>query len=139
MNMSSLSVNILDLPDEILLIIFKKLNNIDLLYSLVGVNQKLDKVACDIRFTKEVNLTTISPNDTSDSRLNAIVDRLYTHILPRIHNNVGSLSVQASLLQCILHSNNYPNLHKLTLLNLGMDMASRIFNSMLIDFSTIKQ
>jgi hypothetical protein len=138
MNMISVNVSILDLSDEILLIIFKQLNNIDLLYSLVDTNQKLDKVACDIHFTKDVNLTTISPNDISDSRLNAMVDRFYTHILRRIHNNVESLSVQASLLQRILRSNNYPNLHKLTLLNREMDMASHIFNSMLIDFSILQ-
>ncbi|CAF4638289.1 unnamed protein product, partial [Rotaria sp. Silwood2] len=125
MNMSSLNVNIFDLPDEILIIIFNKLNNVDLLYSLIGINPKLDKIVCDICFTKDINLMTISPNDTSDSRFNAMVDRFHTQILPRIHNNVESLSIQASLLQRILHSNNYPNLHKL---NLEMDMAFHIFN-----------
>jgi hypothetical protein len=136
--MESLTVSILHLPDEILLIIFKKLDNIDLLYSLVGVNQKLDKIACDIIFTKEVDLTTISSNDASDSKLNVMMDRFCACILLRIHNNVEALSVQASVLQNVFRTINYPNLHKLTILNLDMDMASAIFNSMLIYYYILK-
>ncbi|CAF3808873.1 unnamed protein product [Rotaria magnacalcarata] len=128
------NVSILDLPDEILLTIFKKLNNIDLLYSLIGINQKLDRFACDINFTKDVDLTTVSSNDTNNSRLNAMVDRFCTYILRRVHNNVACLSVQASLFQRILHSSNYPNLRKLTLVNLKIDRASHIFNSMFVNF-----
>jgi hypothetical protein len=137
MRMNNMIINILDLPDEILLTIFKKLNNIDLLYSLVGVNQKLDKVVCDINFTQAVDLTTVLSNEASDSRTNAIVDRFYTCILPRIHNNVESFTIQASFLQRILHTSNYPNLHKLTFVNLKLDMASQIFHSMLFDFSIL--
>jgi hypothetical protein len=40
--MNNSIVNIVDLPDEILLTIFKKLDNLDVLYSLVGVNTELD-------------------------------------------------------------------------------------------------
>ncbi|CAF3535389.1 unnamed protein product [Rotaria socialis] len=128
------NVSILDLPDEILLTIFKKLNNIDLLYSLMGISQKLDRFACDFYFTKDVDLTTVSSNDTSNSRLNVMVDRFCTYILPRIHNNVACLSVQASLFQRILHSSNYPNLRKLTLINLDIDTASHMFNSTFVNF-----
>ena len=128
--MDSFNVSILDLLDEILLTIFEKFNNIDLLYSLIGSNQKLDQVACDINFTKAIDLATVSSNDRSDSRLNTMVDRFCTYILPRIHNNVESLSVQTSLFQHILHASNYPKLHKFTLLNLEMDMTSHMFNSM---------
>ncbi len=138
MSMDNLSVSILDLSDEILLTIFKKLNNIDLLYSLMGINEKLDKVACDITITQSVDLTTISSNDVSDSRTNVIIDRFCSNIFPRIHDNVESLTVQASIFQRILHANNYPNLRKLTLVNLEPAMASKIFNSMLLDLSIFK-
>ncbi len=57
MSMNNLIVSILDLSEEILFTIFKKLNNIDLLCSLVGINQKLDKVVCDINFTQAVDIT----------------------------------------------------------------------------------
>jgi hypothetical protein len=35
-------LNILDLPNEILLNIFNKLNTVDVLYSLVDVNKRFD-------------------------------------------------------------------------------------------------
>ncbi len=40
-----------DLPDEILLDIFKNLNNLEVLYSLTGVNKRLNKIVHDPNFT----------------------------------------------------------------------------------------
>jgi hypothetical protein len=57
--MNNSTVGIVDLPDELLLTIFKKLDNFDVLYLLMGVNKKLDSVACDINFTRSVDLMTI--------------------------------------------------------------------------------
>jgi hypothetical protein len=57
------SVNILDLCDEILLIIFNKLKNIDVLYSLIEVNRKFDKLAEDITFTRSIDLMAIPTNE----------------------------------------------------------------------------
>jgi len=37
------NLNILDLPNEILLMIFKKLNMVDVLYSLVDITQRFDQ------------------------------------------------------------------------------------------------
>ena len=134
MSMNNLVIGILGLPDEILLTIFKKLDNVHLLYSLLGISPKIDKVLCDITFTQTVDLSTLLPNDASDSRSNAILDRFYTYILPRIHHSVESFVVQASSLQDILRASHYPNLRKLTLVNLAIDMVPRVFNSMLFDF-----
>ncbi|CAF4193149.1 unnamed protein product [Adineta steineri] len=130
--MTSINVHILDLPDEILLTIFNKVSNIDLLYSLMGINEKLDRITSDSMFTKDVDLTTVSSNGTNDSKLDIVVDRFCTYIFPRIHNNVESLGIQASIFHRILHADYYPNLHKLTLLNAEMDMASHIFNEISI-------
>jgi len=66
--MNSLIVSILDLSEEILFTIFKKLKNIDLLRSLGGINQKLNKVVCDINFTQAVDLTRVSSNEASAIR-----------------------------------------------------------------------
>ncbi|CAF1409152.1 unnamed protein product [Adineta steineri] len=126
--MTPINVHILDLPDEILLIIFNKFSNIDLLYLLMGISKRLDQITSDSMFTEDVDLTTISSYDTSDSRVNIVVDRFCTYILPRVHNNVESLSVQAPIFHRILGASHYPNLHKLTLLNIKIDMASDIFN-----------
>ena len=137
MSMNSLTINFLDLPDEILLTIFKKLSNTDLLYSLVGLNQALDKVVCDIKFTRIVDLTIVSSNEASELRSSAMLDRFYTYVLPRIRHNLESLTLQAEFLNRI-HAGIYPNLHKLTLVNLEISMASVIFKSMSIDFSRFK-
>ncbi len=139
MSMNDSFVNIVDLPDEILLIILKKLNRFDVLYSLVGVNEKLDNVACDINFTRAVDLLTISSNGVNNSITHAILDRFCMHILPRIHKNVECLTVESCFLQRVLHASNYLNLRKLTLINLELSMASDIFNGMLLDFSMFKK
>ncbi len=126
-------MSIVDLSDEILHTIFKKLDDFDVLYSLVGVNQRLNNVACDINFTRAVDLTTISSNEGDDVKNNAILDRFCMHILPRIHDNVECLTVQACFLQRALYAGHYLNLHKLTLVNLQLKMAFYIFKGTLVD------
>ncbi|CAF5218449.1 unnamed protein product, partial [Rotaria magnacalcarata] len=73
--MNNSMIRIVDIPEEMLLAIFEKLNNIDILYSLVGVNQKLDKVACDISFTRTIDLTMSSSDEAEYSGTNTILDR----------------------------------------------------------------
>jgi len=36
-----------DLPDELLMFIFKQMNNVEVLYSLFGVNERLDSLGID--------------------------------------------------------------------------------------------
>ena len=52
MNHSSIQFD--ELPDEILLIIFKKLDHIRVLYSFIGVNKRLQKIASDYFFPPNV-------------------------------------------------------------------------------------
>jgi hypothetical protein len=132
-------VNIDDLPDEILLNVFKRLHEFDVLYSLVGVNQKLDNVACDACFTRTVDLTTIPSNKGNDPITNAILDRFSMEILPRIRDKMECLIVEACFLQRVVRGSNYLNLRKLTLVNLKLKMASKIFNGMLLDCSMFKE
>ncbi len=49
--MAHLTINIFSLCDEMLLAILKKLDNADVLYSLIGVNTTFDRLARDITFT----------------------------------------------------------------------------------------
>ena len=49
-------INILDLPDEILLAIINKLNMIDILYSLVDVNQRFDRLVLDPLYIHHLDL-----------------------------------------------------------------------------------
>jgi hypothetical protein len=132
-------VNIDDLPDEILLNVFKRLHGFDVLYSLVGVNRKLDNVACDACFTRTVDLTTILSNKKDVPITNAILDRFSMEILPRIRDKMECLIVEACFFQRVVRGSNYLNLRKLTLLNLKLKMACKIFNGMLLDFSMFKE
>jgi hypothetical protein len=130
MSMSDSTINIVHLPDEILLTIFNKLSHIDMLYSLVGVNRKLDTVAYDINFTRTVDLTMASSNQMNDSLIN---NRFCMQILPRIHHHVECLTVRGCFLERVLHASTYPNLRKLIIVDLELNVGSRIFNGMSFD------
>ncbi|CAF1349560.1 unnamed protein product [Rotaria sordida] len=126
--MNDSTVGILDLSDEILLTILKNLNNFDVLYSLVGVNKKLDNVASDINFTRNVDLIMLPSNKANDWKTSVILDRVFMRILPQIHENVECLTIQGCFLQRLLLAGNYRNLRKLILINLELKMASHVFN-----------
>ncbi|CAF0921664.1 unnamed protein product [Adineta steineri] len=128
MNVDNSCISIVDLPDEILLSIFNKLSNFDVLYWLVGVNIKLDNIARDRKFTQSIDLTSISSSEKDDPKTNAILDRFCLDILPRIHNNVKCLTIDGCFLERILHSNKFFNLQTITLINLDVNMASHILN-----------
>ncbi|CAF1247349.1 unnamed protein product, partial [Rotaria sordida] len=94
----------------------------------VGVNKKLDNVACDINFTRNVDLIMLPSNKANDWKTSVILDRVFMRILPRIHENVECLTIQGCFLQRLLLAGNYRNLRKLILINLELKMASHVFN-----------
>lgn len=122
----STTITLLDLPDEILLMILKKLDNIDVLYSFLGVNMKLDRFARSMIFTKSLNFTKESCNEDNSSKFN----RFCINILPQIEQNVQSITLDASLLERVLYIIDYPQLRKITLTNLRLELASRLMNGM---------
>ena len=113
--MNSSNVHLLDLPDEMLIEIFNKIPTFDVLNSIWGVNQRLDRLACDARFTHSLDLTAKQSYDERCSLSAVILDRLCSHILLQIHDNINSLFVEPSSMQQILRACAYPNLHRLTL------------------------
>ncbi|CAF3509860.1 unnamed protein product [Rotaria sp. Silwood1] len=113
--MSRSDVNLLDLPDEILLTILKKLNNIDVLYSLLDDNNKhLCSLAQEKIFTNALNFVSIDNISSIDQHK---LDRFCIHILPKIHQNVECFIVEPTLMKCILLATDYPNLTELKLFN----------------------
>jgi hypothetical protein len=124
------TVNILDLSDEMLLAILNKLSNVDVLYSLIGVNQKPDKLAQDVTFTRSVDLIRITSNEHNNSRNKSILDRFCFNILPRVRHNIECLTLDSLSIDRALCIGSYPKLHEITL-NLPPEMACRIFNGML--------
>ena len=129
LNMNQHNVHLFGLPNEILFFILKKLNNIDVLYSLLGIgNRRLDIIAQDQIFTNILDFVFISQSTNQISSISgSIIDRFCVDILPRIHENVQSLIVDSVSIGCILGADNYPNLTELKLFNFNKAIVAQYF------------
>jgi hypothetical protein len=116
---SNNNLNILDLPDEILLIIFNKLNSIDALYSLVDVNERFDRLVLNslhIHNLDTTNMVIKSYYDRTFSIENNVLSRICEKILPRINHQLNALITEQNSVKHIL-TVNYPQLDSLSLVN----------------------
>jgi hypothetical protein len=114
------NLNILDLPDEILLIIFNKLNTIDVFYSLVDVNERFDRLVLNslhIRNLDTTNMVIKSYYDRTFSIDNNVLSKISEKILPRIHHQLKELIVEQNSVKHIFLNGNYPQLDSLSLVN----------------------
>ena len=126
-NMNRCDIRLLDLPDELLFIILKKLNNIDVLYSLLDANNGLlDILAQEKIFSNILNFVSI---DSISSIDHYKLDRFSSDILPRINHNVKSFTVEPISMERILLAANYPNLTELTLFNFEQKIVSYYLTS----------
>jgi hypothetical protein len=107
----------------------KKLDNIDVLYSLLGINnQRLEIIAQEQMFTNILNFVSVSQStDEISSIVGSTLERFCVDILPRIHRNVKSLILESISMECILRAANYPNLTELKLFNFKKAILSRYF------------
>ena len=85
MNHSRLQV--MDLPDELLLIILKKLDTVDALLSWMGSVVRLDQIVRDPSFTAEIDLIKLN-NDERCAQVDTWIDRFCSDILPAIHHQI---------------------------------------------------
>ena len=121
--MNQSDIHILDLPNEILLIIMKKLDNIDVLYSLFGINNKrLDILVEDDVFTSILNFTRIS------SITDVKFDRFCSSILPAINQSIKKLILETTSMEHILLVTHYPNLTELKISNFQHDNSLCYFS-----------
>ncbi|CAF0889923.1 unnamed protein product [Rotaria sordida] len=127
--MNQHNVHLLDLPNEILFIILKKLENVDVLYSLMGTNnQRFEIIAQEQIFTNILNFISISRStDEICSISSTIVNQFCINILPRIHKNVKSLIVESFSMKRIFGASLYPNLTQLKIFNFNKGIVSRYF------------
>jgi hypothetical protein len=118
----------LDLSDEILLIILKKLNNIDVLYSLLNINnERLNILVQEKIFNNTLDFLSIDNTSSTDQRK---LDRFCIDILPRIHDNVKCFNLEPVSMERILLAADYPNLTELKLFNFKQEIALSYFTSM---------
>lgn len=126
MNMEYLCDQLTSVPDEILLLILNKLTNIEVLYSLIGVNIRLDKLSSDAMFTEHLTLMKRSTNDIISSLDSSMLDRFCSEILPRINRQIKWLNLESLSMKCILLAADYPNLYGLSLFNIDYETVVRL-------------
>ena len=120
-------IQLADISDEILLLILNKLSNIEVLYSLIGVNIRFDKIASDPLFTNHLTLLKRSSNGIIKPLDDRTFDCLYFQILPKIHHKIKWFDLEPLSMKRVLLSIDYPNLYGLSLFNIEPELAVRFF------------
>ena len=125
--MDATSVSLLDLPDELLLAIFGKLNTVDALVALTTVHQRIDALLHDRLFVRELDFTTTSCAD--DRSLSVMCHS----ILPNIRHHVTSLTLDANSVVSVLDDIDFPQLSSLTLRDLpGKTLCQQLAGTALL-------
>ncbi|CAF1372803.1 unnamed protein product [Rotaria magnacalcarata] len=124
--MKHLSIELNDLPNEIIVFILRKLYDAEVLYSLIGVNKRLTKITHDSIFTSHLTLTYFS-NDFPYPLPDSMLDRFCSQILHEIHHKIKWLTLESTSMQRILRATNYPNLYGLGLYGINVNEAISLF------------
>ncbi|CAF1319175.1 unnamed protein product [Rotaria sordida] len=123
-----------DLPDEIIMIILKKLYNVEVLYYFIGVNKRLNTIAHDSIFSSCLNLYQYFSDDDYVCPLpDPMLDRFCSQILPSIHHKIQWLNLESSSMKRILSATNYPNLYGLGLYDINVEVAPSLFTATTIN------
>ncbi|CAF4418142.1 unnamed protein product [Rotaria socialis] len=143
MNISNMNrLNILDLPNEILFIIFNKLNMVDVLYSFVGINQRFDQLVFDPFYIRNLNMTFVTMKSFYDrmySINNHVLDKICKNVLPKMYHQINELIVEQNSMERVIHNINYPQLYSLTLLEFSKNAlfnhltSNKILRKLLIE------
>ena len=129
MPLESLDISLNDFPDEILLLIFRWLNSIDVLYSFHNLSSRFNRIVRDRIFCRHLNLVEKRCNIYhSRIRSNEILNRLCLEILPSIADQIEQLDLESSSMQAILNAAQYENLSQLSLYNLKREQIEWLFN-----------
>ncbi|CAF1456185.1 unnamed protein product [Adineta ricciae] len=108
-----------DLPDEILMMICRNLNNFDVHYSFEGINLRFDRIVHDSLFTSRLSFVTWMPYDFIGLlNCDVILNRYCLQILPDIHDKVKRLDLETSSMRQVLRAADYSILNSLALYNI---------------------
>ncbi|CAF3547744.1 unnamed protein product, partial [Rotaria sp. Silwood2] len=83
-------------------------------------------------FPNPLNLVLTTLTDDILSLANPIINQFCMNILPKIHYNVKSLTVDSIYMERILLTGNYPNLTELKLFNFNDKFVSHYFTGTII-------
>ena len=96
--------NLFDLPNEILLIIIKKLNIDDVIYSLANVNERFTQLVFDPLYIQDFDITMMTMNSFYDRTFSIheqVLSRICETILPKIHDQVKQLAIEQDSIERI--------------------------------------
>jgi hypothetical protein len=113
-------LNILDLPNEILLVIINKLSIIDAFYSLVDINERFAQLVLDPLYIRHLDMTVMTMKSFFQCTFSVdeqVLSRICENILPQIHSQVNKLTVEQHSMERILLNINYPKLSSISLVN----------------------
>jgi hypothetical protein len=133
-------LNILDLPDEVLLIIFNKLNMVDVFNSFVDVCERFDQLVFDSFYIRNLDMTSMTMKSFYDriySVDDQVLSRICSNILPRIHHQINELIIEQQSMQRVLYTLNYPQLHSLTLMDFEVETLSKYLTGKPFSFTSI--
>ena len=130
------NLRLLDLPNEIIFIIFDELRPVDVFHSFANVNRRLDRLVFDPLYTRDLDLTykmngyssIDQPSSIKPEILSAICDSVLSHI----GQNVQRLTVEHESSKQVLAAT-YPHLQSLSLFNcraeqLYQDLTGTVLN-----------
>ncbi|CAM2717306.1 unnamed protein product [Rotaria socialis] len=104
------------------------MNNVEVLYSLKGVNQRLNKLVQDSTFTSRLTFVKrCSDNFFDVFPCNMMLNRFCLQILPEVHDKIKWLDLESSSMRNVLCATDYPNLYGLGLYNINEESARCLF------------
>ncbi len=129
-------LNILDLPNEMLIMIFKKLKMVDVVYSCMNINERLDQLVFDSLDRHHVDMTVHSSLDYVSPLDDQVLNKICETILPRIYHQVNKLTLDPQSIERTLLTVNYPNLYSLSLVDFPERTLLRYLEGILSNFSS---
>lgn len=117
----------MDLPDEMILAIWKYLYNIDVLSAFTGLNSQFDRLIRDDAVIGSLTLLSHYPDQYPHLQPDSILDRFCLELLPKIHHRVRCLTLEPISMGRVLSTGSFPSLNHLTLINVDRDCVQRYF------------
>jgi hypothetical protein len=114
---NAIEMNLLDLPDEILLFILKKLNVVDALFRQSGLHSRLDQLLFDRVYVRVLDFTIKSWDDSISSMNDLVINQVCEKILPHINDKIIKLTLKPNAIERVLRVVDYPKVSSLSLMN----------------------
>ena len=123
--MDGSTVTMMNHPDELILAICSQMETIDVLYSFIGVTERLTRLVRDPIFTQSIELIKRNDDGKTHPLSDLVMNRFARQILPEIHPLLESLAVKSSTVERCLSVGHYPRLRNLTLADIDENFAAR--------------